>query len=177
MVQQVEVFTAEALVTGSWPGAQDLREALESSEALEVANPAWTPLRRPPPLGRLPGPDRRPAVLPIDDIIAVVGGEDGPSFHASWHDVVMGAGPYRIQGQLGVLPGFDPGRALTRPGGTFLLLRHVGLQLIEQPEAGELERDAVLVNRYAVERIASDLELGFFFPAAHVEPLEGIGTG
>jgi hypothetical protein len=57
------------------------------------------------------------------------------------------------------------------------MLRDAKLQLLDRPEAGELERPSVLVNRYAVEQVASDLELGFFFPAARFETLGGVPAG
>ena len=172
MSQQVEVYTSDAVVTGTWPSGRDIRDVLESSAALQITSPAWTPVYEPS------GVKDRPAALVVDDIIALVADTDARlAVHANWHDVILGAGPYRISGLLPVLPGFDPGRALTRPGSTFLLLRDAKLELIDQPDAGELERDFVLVNRYAVERVASDLMLGFFFPAAHFETLEGVPAG
>jgi hypothetical protein len=171
MAQHVEVFTANAVVTGTWPDAADLRDVLESAGTLDLRTPTWTPLD-----GPSTGAD--PETLAVDDAIAVVGDTDSRlAVHANWHDVVVDAGPYRISGLLPVLPGFDPGRALTRPGSTFLLLREAKLELVDRPEAGELEREFVLVNRYAVERVASDLVLGFFFPAAKFETLEGVPAG
>jgi hypothetical protein len=168
MTKHVEVYTADAVVSGAWPDGPELRDALESEEPLELIEPAWTPLEQPT------GAENGSTPLKIDDIVAVVGEDDARlGVHANWHDVVMQAGPYRISGQLPVLPGFDPGRALTRPGTTFLLLRDVNLELIDQPDAGVIEREFLLINRYAVERVAADLLLGFFFPAAHFETLEG----
>lgn len=82
-----------------------------------------------------------------------------------------------VTGLLPVLPGFDPDRALTRPGGTFLQLRDARLEIIGHPEAGELERDFVLVSRYSVDHVASDLILGFFFPAAHFDDVQGGPAG
>ena len=67
------------------------------------------------------------------------------------------------------MPGFDPGRALTRPSGEFLLLRDIRLSVRERPEAGIATGDHALVNRYAVDRIRADLMLGFFFPGAAVD--------
>jgi hypothetical protein len=172
MTKQVEVYTAAAVVTGFWPDGSDLRDALESEIPLELIKPVWTPLDRPA------GNEGRAGGLAVDDIIGVVGEDDSRlAIHANWHDVVMQAGPYRISGQLPVLPGFDPGRALTRPGSTFLLLREAKLELVERPDAGVVDRQFILVNRYAVERVASDLVLGFFFPAAQFETLEGAPAG
>ncbi|MBI3745071.1 MAG: hypothetical protein HY264_00820, partial [Chloroflexi bacterium] len=38
--------------------------------------------------------------------------------------------------------------------------------LVGHPEGGSVERRHALVNRYAVERVAADIELGFYFPGA-----------
>jgi hypothetical protein len=171
MPEHLELFTADAVVTGTWPGEPDLRDVLESSGTLRVEMPTWTPLES-------PTLDVMPATLAVDDVIAVAGDDDTRlAIHANWHDVIIDAGPYRITGLLPVLPGFDPGRALTRPGSTFLLLRDAKLELLDRPDAGELDRAFVLINRYAVDRVASDLELGFFFPAARFVTLEGVPAG
>jgi hypothetical protein len=171
MSEQLEVFTAEAVMSGTWASDTDVRDVLESTGTLRLQTPIWTPLEE---AASAAAPDE----LAVDDVIAVVGDTDSRlSIHANWHDVVIDAGPYRITAQLPVLPGFDPGRALTRPGSTFLLIRDAKLELLGRPDAGELERPFALVNRYAVERVASDLVLGFFFPAAHFDTLEGVPAG
>ena len=64
------------------------------------------------------------------------------------------------------MPGFDPARALARPTGEFVLLDHVRLALATAPDGGSIEHPLAWVNRYVVERVESDLELGFFFPGA-----------
>ena len=64
------------------------------------------------------------------------------------------------------MPGFDPARALARPTGSFVLLDHVTLSLAATPDGGSIEHGLAWVNRYVVERVESDLELGFFFPGA-----------
>jgi hypothetical protein len=80
--------------------------------------------------------------------------------------VELDAGPYRIAGELPTQPGFDPGRALARPGGLFILLRGVRVEIIGHHEAGRVERPHAFVNRYAVEQVAADIDLGFYFPGA-----------
>ena len=108
--------------------------------------------------------------IPSDDVLVAVADDDpGIPVHAAWHHVELEAGPYAIEGDLATLPGFDPGRALTRPSGEFLLLRDIRLSLREHPESGVSSGDHALVNRYAVERIKADLMLGFFFPGAAVD--------
>ncbi|MGZ8502146.1 MAG: hypothetical protein ACXWW6_04760, partial [Candidatus Limnocylindrales bacterium] len=57
-------------------------------------------------------------------------------------------------------------RALARPTGEFVLLDHVRLSLASAPDGGSIEHPLAWVNRYVVESVESDLELGFFFPGA-----------
>ena len=163
----IELYTAEAVVTGYRVDRAAVRETLETGDAIRLAQPQWTPLHRPP--------DERDTAesLPVDEILAAVTEPDPRrAVHANWHDVVLEAGPYRISGMLAVLPGFDPNRAITRPGGTFIPLRAARLEIIDNPEAGQLDRESVLVNRFTVDRVASTLELSFFFPAARIETIE-----
>lgn len=126
----------------------------------------------------LSGPGHRGDFVAVDDIIVAVGEVDlRRVVHANWHDVILEAGPCQVAVTLPVLPGFDPGRALTRPGGTFIQFRNARLAIIGHPEAGELERAFVVVNRYAVDHVASDLMLGCFFPAARFETLSRTPAG
>ena len=64
------------------------------------------------------------------------------------------------------MPGFDPGRALARPTGEFVLLRDVSIGLVGEADGPDMSRAMALVNRYMVERVEADLMLGFFFPGA-----------
>jgi hypothetical protein len=83
--------------------------------------------------------------------------------------VLLDSGPYLVEGELATMPGFDPGRSLTRPSGEWVLLRDIRLSVREHPEAGVSMGDHALINRYGVERIQADLMLGFFFPGAAVD--------
>ena len=168
----IELYTADAVVTGFRVDAAQPRDTLEAGEAIQLAQAEWTPLHRPPD-----GRDVADSV-PVDEVLAaVVEPDPHRTIHASLHEVVLHSGPYRIRGMLAVHPGFDPNRALTRPGGRFIPLRSADLEIVDYPDAGKLHRDALLVNRYAVDRAASTLELGFFFPAARFEPLEHAPVG
>ncbi len=80
-----------------------------------------------------------------------------------------------MEGELPTLPGFDPGRALTRPSGEFLLIRDIRLSVRARPESGVATCDHALINRYTVDRIRADLQLGFFFPGAVVDPIGTAG--
>ena len=164
----VEAYTAVGVVTGAISPPGGLRDVLEANGALVFVEGALYPLDG----GAARPVDGRP--LSADDIL-VVGLEVDPEvpIHSTWHPIVLEAGPFRISGELPTLPGFDPGRALTRPGGTFLVLRDVRLELLAGRSAGVVERPFALVNRYAIDRVAAELVLGFFFPGARLETPQG----
>jgi hypothetical protein len=164
MTIRVDAYTNGGMASGilARPGA--LRDALEEGGSLSLDRAAWQGLDDPAAsaAGTL--------AIPSDDILVAVGDDDpGVPVHAAWHHIHLESGPYTVEGDLATLPGFDPGRALTRPSGEFLLLRDVRLSVRERPEAGFATGDHALVNRYAVERIRADLMLGFFFPGAAVD--------
>lgn len=164
MPLRVEVYTVEGIVTGALTRPGHLREILEASPDLLVEDAAWRPLDGSAPSS---GGDRHVAV---DDLVIGVSDEDLPGpVHAAWHTLRLEAGPYGIQGELPTLPGFDPGRALTRPTGTFVLLRDVRISLLDDPAAGESDHQVALINRYSVDKVDAELMLGFFFPGAHVD--------
>ena len=108
--------------------------------------------------------------LPVDDLLLLVSDElDDVPGHAQWHTIDLDAGPYRIEGELSTMPGFDPGRALARPSGQFVLLRDVRITLLSEPTGGDVRCAHALVNRYTVDRIAA--ALGKEFPLAHLRAL------
>ena len=89
--------------------------------------------------------------------------------HVAWHDLELTVGPYRLDAELPTMPGFDPGRALARPTGTFVLLREVTVRALDDPDRVLAFHSRLLVNRYDVETVAAALVLGFFFPGARQE--------
>ena len=159
---RVEAYTTGGVVTGVVPHSGTIRDALEGSTNLPIDGSRWLPLDG---SGERAGGD---LVLAVDDLLFVVGDPGSAPVHAQWHDIELDAGPYRLYGEMPTMPGFDPGRALARPTGEFVLLRDARLQLIDQPDAGEATAPEVLVNRYTVDRVAADLMLGFFFPGAAI---------
>ena len=174
---RVEAYTTGGVVTGVIPHSGTIRDALEGSTNLPIDASRWLPLDG---SGERPGGD---LVLAVDDLLFVVGDPGSAPVHAQWHDIELDAGPYRLYGEMPTMPGFDPGRALARPTGEFVLLRDARLQLIDQPDAGEATAPEVLVNRYTVDRVVADLMLGFFFPGAAIvvighdgEPIESTGA-
>jgi hypothetical protein len=161
---RVDAYTNTGMAGGWLLEAAHLREVLERGQPLELNRVTWQAMED------LSSTSHGTLALDPDDLVVVVGDDDSiVPVHAVWHQVGLDAGAYRIEGELPTMPGFDPGRALTRPSGEFVLLRDVRLTLIGRPELGTVEAAHGLVNRYAVERVEADLMLGFFFPGAAVD--------
>jgi hypothetical protein len=161
---RVDAYTNTGMASGWLIGAAHLREALESGQPLELNRVTWQAIENlaPSELGSI--------ALEPDDLIVVVGDDESIiPVHAVWHAVRLEAGIYRIEGELPTMPGFDPGRALTRPSGEFVLLRDVRLELMDRPDVGTVTMPHGFINRYTVERVEADLMLGFFFPGAEVD--------
>jgi hypothetical protein len=166
MAIRVDAYTSGGMASGTLARPGALREALEDGESLRLDGAAWQGLND--PSAEAAGS----IAIPSDDILVAVGDDDpGVPVHSSWHHIHLEAGPYTVEGDMATMPGFDPGRALTRPSGEFLMLRDIRLSVRERPEAGVAIGDHALINRYAVERIRADLMLGFFFPGAVVDPI------
>ncbi len=158
---RVEAYTATGVATGVVARSGPVRDALEGATDLVIERSQWLPLDG---SGEQAAGDLR---LLVDDLMLVVSDEpDGIPVHAQWHSIELDAGPYRVYGEMPTMPGFDPGRALARPTGEFVLLRDARIALIDLEDAGEASAAQLLVNRYTVDRIAADMMLGFFFPGA-----------
>ncbi len=104
--------------------------------------------------------------LSLDDLcVAVAAPDTNIPGHMAWHSLILHTGPWRVLGDMPTMPGFDPGRALARPTGTFVLLRDVRIGLPDRADA-EDGHPFAWINRYVVERVEADLELTLFFPGA-----------
>jgi hypothetical protein len=160
---RVEIYGAAGVAIGVVARAGRLREVLESGPDLLIERAAWHPLdgSRPQPSGSL-------SIAEDDVFIAVADQVDDLPIHAQWHDIALDVGPYRVTGQIPTMPGFDPGRALARPTGEFVLLRAVRIALVGDVDGPAVAQPAAFVNRYVVDRVAADLMLGFFFPGAEM---------
>jgi hypothetical protein len=160
---RVEAYTAGGILTGLIARTGSVRDALEGASAVRVESSRWLPLD---------GSGERPAgefEIAVDDLILVVPDNAGSApVHAQWHDIELDAGPYRVHGEMPTMPGFDPGRALARPTGEFVLLRDARIELLDREDGGEASATELLVNRYTVDRVTADLMLGFFFPGAEM---------
>jgi hypothetical protein len=160
---RVEIYGTAGVAIGIVARGGRLRDVLERDQAQDVVieRTTWHPLDGSPPQphGEL--------TVPLDDILIAVAddGEDVP-VHVQWHDIVVDVGPYQVTGQMSTMPGFDPGRALARPTGEFVLLKEARIAMAGEPDGGAVEQRAAFVNRYVVDRVAADMMLGFFFPGA-----------
>ena len=172
MAIRVEIYTTGGMASGVMARPGTLREALTADAELRLDHAGWQALggTSPRSAGTL--------TFATDDILFAVADEppSGP-MHAAWHHVLLDAGPYLLEGELATMPGFDPGRSLTRPSGEWVLLRDVQLSVLGHPEAGVSASDHALVNRYGVERIQADLMLGFFFPGAALDAAKSATSG
>ena len=162
MAVALEAYTTEGLLTGSVVADGRLVDLLAGFSTMIVENGVQTPFQGPPQ--RTTGWSS----VDVDALLAVVAPpETVTPFHAVWHTLAVDIGPYRIYGELPALPGFDPAKALARPTGAFILVGRVTVELRGQgPGPGVNEHAYIWLNRYAVEAVFSDLELGFFFPGA-----------
>ena len=159
-MQQVEAFTAGGIMRGAMSSPPEFSATAEGMETVSIDRATWHPL--------IGGAAERkgPVRLDADDVLVLwADGQDLP-IHASWHDVELEMGPYSITGALPTMPGFDPGRALARPGGPFVLLRDVRVTLVGNPDGGRVERPHAMVNRYGVDRVVAAIDLGYYFPGA-----------
>jgi hypothetical protein len=172
MAIRVDAYTSGGMASGVLARPGPLRDALEDDGGLILDDSAWQGIDD--PVAKPAGSVR----IPADDVLIAVGDDDpGVPVHAAWHHIHLESGPYTVEGDLATMPGFDPGRALTRPGGEFLMLKDIKLSVRARPEAGVALGDHALINRYAVERIEADLMLGFFFPGAAVDGDGSSGSG
>ena len=170
MAIRVDAYTRWGMASGTLTPEGTLHDALETGGSLPLEGVAWQGLDEASPQST------DTMTIPADDVLLVVADDDpGIPVHASWHRIHVESGPYTIEGELATMPGFDPGRALTRPSGEFLLLRDIRLSVTARPEDGVSLGDHALINRYTVERIRAELLLGFFFPGAAVDPIGTAG--
>jgi hypothetical protein len=158
-----EAYTSEGVRRGVATGDARLGDLIELERELQVTSGHLAPLDGSSPIADPPGG----ITVPTDDLFVVVAPAETPVIvHPAWHDVTLQCGPYLVTGRMPTMPGFDPARALARPTGEFVLLDHVRLALAAAPDGPSIEHPLAWVNRYVVERVDSDLELGFFFPGA-----------
>jgi hypothetical protein len=165
MQTEIEAYTGAGLLHGRLAGPDRLADLLETLDSLAFERPTLDPI------DGGPRESQSRAVVETDDLLLVVCPDETPTpIHASWHGLSVSIGPFHVSGELPTLPGYDPGRSLTRPGGPFVMLGRVTVGLRSAPDAGQAEHAFVWVNRYAVEAYQADIDLGAYFPGARPTP-------
>jgi hypothetical protein len=166
MTIRVDAYTAGGRASGLMARPGHLRDALEASGELSLERVAWQAI------GSLTVSPVGDVTMAADDVLVAVADEEAPGpVHAQWHSIALDLGPYHVDGELPTLPGYDPGRALARPTGEFVLLRDVRLTLEGNTVPGTPIGHHAWVNRYGVDRVRADIMLGFYFPGAIMDGL------
>lgn len=160
-----QAYTNEGILRGELPEAARLGEILETEPVIALHHVQWQP-------HRAERAEQRPdSTVSTDDLLLVIAPpETVTPVHSAWNPVTLVMPPYLVEAELPTLPGFDPGRALARPSGQFVLMGHIRVATLSAHDAARDEHEFAWVNRYAVERIDSELELPFYFPGATQEP-------
>ena len=111
MPYRVDAYMAEGVASGMVVRAGHLRDQLEQLPDLAMTAVSWQSLDG----SRSPGRRRRrPSPSTTCSSSSPTTTRD-PPVHAAWHSIQLEVGPYSVSGDLPTMPGFDPGRALTRP--------------------------------------------------------------
>ena len=166
---QVDAYTTGGMASGRdrARGAPARRPRADRRAALERVR--WQPLdgAAAQPAGDSRSPSTTSSSRSTDDEPAI-------PVHASWHALRLEVGPYVVEGELPTLPGYDPGRALARPTGEFVLLRDV--RASARDRATRVGRSAATRSSTATASSGSRPTScsGFFFPGA---ALDGSTTG
>jgi hypothetical protein len=165
---EVEIYTPTGVVAGETTGTPLSNDGPDLASPLTVDDSRWYPLD-----GGAPSQRGRVRIAP-DDILLIVTGEEDITVHMNLYPITLDVGPYRVSAIIATLPGFDPDRALARPGHTYIPLRDATIELPSRGDVDPARRAHLHVNRYAVETVASNLMLGFFFPGAHFTEQEAV---
>ena len=162
-VSDCEIYTPLGVLAGTCDVTPVTADGPDLVDSLNVAETSWYPLD-----GGEPERQPRATVTP-DDMLVVVTPAPELFVHLTRYSIAVEVGPYRVTGSLLTHPGFDPEKSIARPGGSFIPLTEVTIELVNHPEAGSAERAHVHVNRYAVDRVTSQIMLGHYFPGAQFE--------
>lgn len=170
MTVPLEAFLADLYLAGTFEGEPaELRSLLDGGAVVRLADITLVPLAEltagnaeRSEVGSVAADEILLAALPPDEV--------AQSIHKVPYPVELTVGPYEVRGQIALLPGFDPGRALTRPATYFMELSDTVVH-IAAGDGGGLDQpyDLLSVNRFAVEQVSCEIDLRFWFPGAEQE--------
>jgi hypothetical protein len=159
----VEVYTPTGVLAGVTARIPFTADGPDLAAPLAVGDARWYPID-----GGQPSQRGDVRVQP-DEILLLVVDEEDMAVHMNLYPITLDVGPYRVVALIATLPGFDPDRALARPGSDYIALREATIELLGRTDVAPAKRAHVHINRYAVEMVSSSLQLGFFFPGARFE--------
>jgi hypothetical protein len=162
-VSDCEIYTPTGVLMGTADVTSVTADGQELVDPFTVAGSSFYPLDGGPPT------QRPVASVNPDDMLVVVTPAPELFVHLTRYAIALEVGPYRVLGYLSTHPGFDPEKSIARPGGSFIPLSDVVVELMGHPEAGSAERAHVHVNRYGVVRVTAPIMLGHYFPGAQLE--------
>jgi hypothetical protein len=169
MTVPLEAFLADLYLAATFEGApEELRGLLDAGALVplrEVTLVALADLAGGAPersaVGSVSADEVLLAALPPEPV--------AQSIHRVRYPLELWLGPYHVTGEMAILPGFDPGRALTRPASYFIELRQAEVHI--ETGGGGLDQpyELLSVNRFAVERVVAEIDVTFWFPGAEQE--------
>ena len=160
---EVEIYTPTGVLAGVTARIPFTADGPDLAAPLAVGDARWYPLDGGRPV------QRGDVSVGPDDIVLIVTDEEDMTVHMNLYPITLDAGPYRVTALIATLPGFDPERALARPGSDYIPLRDAVIEILGRSDVAPAKRAHVHVNRYTVEMVSSSLMLGFFFPGARFE--------
>lgn len=171
MAVPLEAFLADLYLAGTYEGtAEELRGLLDAGAVVQLVDLTLVPLTElttgapeRSDVGSVAADEILLATLPPEPV--------AQSVHRVHYPIEIGLGPYTVTGQMAVLPGFDPGRALTRPASYFIELRDAVVHIATAEGGLDQPYDFLSVNRFAVERVVAEIEVTFWFPGAEQPPV------
>jgi len=175
MAVPLEAFLADAYLAGTFAGTHaELHDLLAAGSVLELRDVTLVALDQ---LADGTPPAALAGSLAPDEILfaALPPDPEAPLIHRVYYTVKLGLGPYEVVGEMALVPGFDPGRALTRPASDFIDLRDTEVRIATASGGLEHTFELLSVNRFAVERVECEIDVTFWFPGAEQEPTSAEG--
>jgi hypothetical protein len=165
----VEAFLADVYVSGTYEGTPaELHGLLDGGSLVELTDVALVPIAE---LTDGTAEHASTGSIAADEVLlaALPHDPDAPHIHRVYYTVDLDVGLYAVTGEMAMLPGFDPGRALTRPASDFIDLREAEVRIATPSGAVEQAYEHLVVNRFAVEHVACEIDVTFWFPGATQE--------
>src|SRR5690349_2532638 len=120
----IEIYTPTGVLAGVAARAPLRNDGPDLESGFAMGDVRWYPIDGSSPT------QRGEVWLQADEILLVVTEDQEIGVHMNWHDICVDVGPYRVSGSIATMPGFDPDKALARPGSTYVPLRDATIELV-----------------------------------------------